>query len=120
MNPIKTQLAQPVPELPVADVEKAQIYYRDVLGFDIGWIDPDKSIGAVSRDQIAIFLSARDASPNTHWIFADDVDATYNEMKARGAKITEDIENKPWQMRQFTIEDLDGNRFIFHHDLLRW
>jgi predicted enzyme related to lactoylglutathione lyase len=115
---VKTKLAQPVPELPVADVEKAQIYYRDILGFDIAWTYPDKSIGAVSRDEIAIFLSRRnDVSPNKHWIFADDVDATFEEMKARGAKITEDIENKPWNLRQFTIEDLDGNRFIFHHDL---
>jgi catechol 2,3-dioxygenase-like lactoylglutathione lyase family enzyme len=31
---------QPVPELPVADVERAQRYYRDVLGFDIDWLFP--------------------------------------------------------------------------------
>jgi hypothetical protein len=37
-----TTIGQPVPELPVADVEKAQQYYRDVLGFEIGWLDPGK------------------------------------------------------------------------------
>lgn len=117
-NPIKTKLGQPVPELPVADVEKAQIHYRDVLGFDIAWTYPDKTIGAVARGDIAIFLSIQhNLSPNTHWIFAFDVDATFEEMKTRGAKITEDIEDKPWNMRQFTVEDLDGNRFIFHHDI---
>ena len=115
---IKTKLAQPVPELPVADVEQAQIYYRDVLGFDIVWTYPDKSIGGVARDGIAIFLSKQnDVSPNRHWIFADDIDATFEEMKARGANITEGIENKSWNLRQFTIEDPDGNRFTFHHDL---
>ncbi len=29
------KLNQPVPELPVADVEKAQRYYRDILGCKI-------------------------------------------------------------------------------------
>jgi predicted enzyme related to lactoylglutathione lyase len=31
-----TTLGPPVPELPVADVEQAQHYYRDVFGFEIG------------------------------------------------------------------------------------
>jgi catechol 2,3-dioxygenase-like lactoylglutathione lyase family enzyme len=34
-----TTIGQPVTELPVADVEQAQQYYRDVLGFEIGWPD---------------------------------------------------------------------------------
>jgi catechol 2,3-dioxygenase-like lactoylglutathione lyase family enzyme len=117
-SPIKTKLAQPVPELPVADVEKAQTYYRDILGFDVAWIYPDKSIGAVGRDGIAIFLSKQNnISPNAHWIFAVDIDATYQEMKLRNANITEEIDDRPWRLRQFTIEDLDGNKFTFHHDL---
>jgi catechol 2,3-dioxygenase-like lactoylglutathione lyase family enzyme len=44
-----TSIGKPVPELPVADVERAQQHYRDVLGFEIGWLYPDKGIGAVSR-----------------------------------------------------------------------
>jgi len=31
----KTKIGQPVPQLPVEDVEKAQIYYKDILGFEI-------------------------------------------------------------------------------------
>jgi hypothetical protein len=26
------------------------------------------------------------------------------------------LEQKPWGLRQFTVEDLDGNRFYFHSD----
>ena len=26
------------------------------------------------------------------------------------------LETKPWGLRQFTVEDLDGNRFYFHCD----
>jgi len=38
-------IGQPVPELPVADVERAQQHYRDALGFEIGWLYPGKEIG---------------------------------------------------------------------------
>ena len=31
-------------------------------------------------------------------------------------KIVEPLEKKPWGLRQFTIEDLDENRFYFHGD----
>jgi len=51
-----------------------------------------------------------------HWVFAEDIDATYDELKSSGAKIVEPLEKKPWGLRQFTVEDLDGNRFHFHHD----
>jgi catechol 2,3-dioxygenase-like lactoylglutathione lyase family enzyme len=44
-----TTIGQPVPELPVADVEKAQHYYRDVLGFEIGWLYPRSSDRQVRR-----------------------------------------------------------------------
>jgi hypothetical protein len=31
-------IRRPVPELPVADVERAQQHYRDALGFEIRWL----------------------------------------------------------------------------------
>jgi catechol 2,3-dioxygenase-like lactoylglutathione lyase family enzyme len=113
-----TTIDQPVPELPVADVEKAQQYYRDFLGFEIGWLYPGNEIGAVSRGEVAIFFRRRQKpfEPAVHWIFASAIDATYEELQASGAKIVEPLEKKPWGLRQFTVEDLDGNRFYFHCD----
>jgi len=98
-------MGRPVPELPVADVERAQQHYRDALGFQIGWLYPGKEIGAVSRGEPAI-----------HWSFAEDIDALYEELKSLGANIVEPLEKKPWGLRQFTVQDLDGNLFYFHHD----
>jgi predicted enzyme related to lactoylglutathione lyase len=111
-------IAHPVPELPVADVERAQRHYRDTLGFDIGWLYPGKDIGAVSRGDVAIFFRRREPpfEPAVHWVFADDIDATYSELQSSGANIVEPLQTKPWGLRQFTVEDLDGNRFYFHHD----
>ena len=113
-----TTIGQPVPELPVADVEQAQQYYRDVLGFDIGWIYPGNEIGSVSRGNAIIFFRRRQEpfEPAVQWIFAANIDATYEELRSSGSKIVAPLEKKPWGLRQFTVEDLDGNRFHFHCD----
>jgi uncharacterized glyoxalase superfamily protein PhnB len=113
-----TTIGQLVPELPVADVERAQQYYRDVLGFEIGWLYPGKEIGSVSRGTVAIFFRRREGTfePAVHWVFAKDIDATYEELRSLGSNIVEPLEKKPWGLRQFTVEDLDGNRFYFHCD----
>ena len=114
----RTTFSQPTPELPVADVERAQRHYRDALGFVIGWLEGDGELGAVSRDDVAIFLRRRSApfEPAVHWVFAEDIDATHEELRASGARIVEPLETKPWGLRQFTVEDVDGNRFHFHRD----
>ena len=108
--------AQPVPELPVADVERAQQHYRDTLGFEIGWLTPGKEIGSVSRTGVVIFLRKKEQSFEAaiHWVFAEDIDASYQELHSLGAKIVEPLETKPWGIRQFTVADLDGNLFYFH------
>jgi uncharacterized glyoxalase superfamily protein PhnB len=75
-------------------------------------------MGAVSRENVAIFFRRRSRpfEPAVHWIFAADIDATYEELRSRGARIVEPLEKKPWGLRQFTVEDIDGNRFYFHCD----
>jgi uncharacterized glyoxalase superfamily protein PhnB len=112
-----TPIGQPVPELPVTDVERAQRHYRDALGFEIGWLNQGE-IGAVSRGNVAIFFRKRTPpfEAAVHWVFAEDIDATYSELKSLGANIVEPLEKKPWGLRQFTVEDIDGHRFYFHHD----
>jgi predicted enzyme related to lactoylglutathione lyase len=115
---LRTTLASPVPELPVEDVERAQQHYRDALGFEIAWLDSSREIGAVSRDKVAIFFRRRTRpfEPAVHWFLAARIDETYQELRSLGARIVEPLEKKPWGLRQFTVEDLDGNRFYFHCD----
>ena len=87
------------------------------LGFDIGWIHSGKS-------------SAR--SPGETWPSSSEDDKNLLSLRLlglrgrhrghlRGAPIIrfedrEPLEKKPWGLRQFTVQDLDGNRFYFHCD----
>jgi uncharacterized glyoxalase superfamily protein PhnB len=113
-----SSMGPPVPELPVMDVERAQQYYKDALGFEIGWLYQGKEIGAVSRDRAAIFFRKRKPpfEPAIHWVFVEDIDALYQELQSLGANIVDPLEKKSWGLRQFTVKDLDGNLFYFHHD----
>ncbi len=106
-----------MPELPVVDVERAQRHYRDVLGFEIGWLTPGKEIGSVSRTGVVIFLRKKNPpfGPAIHSMFAEDIEASYEELKRFGANIVDPLETKPWGIRQFTMQDLDGNLFYFHN-----
>ena len=108
----------PVPELPVRDVARAQAHYRDKLGFQVGWLHDDGEIGAVNRDHATIFLRRRSGSfePAVHWVYAPDIEAIHAALHDSGANITGPLEKKPWGLTQFTVEDLDGNRFYFHQD----
>src|SRR5580698_5539939 len=117
-NERRNSMGLAVPELPVVDVERAQQHYKDALGFDIGWLYPGKEIGAVSRGKVAIFFRKKKPpfEPVVHWVFAEDIDESYRELKSSGANIVDPLERKSWGLRQFTVKDLDGNLFYFHHD----
>ena len=83
--------SQPTPELPVRDVQFAQKYYRDRLGFEIGWYNEAGKIGAVSNGDCSVFF--REASekqpPSTFWVFCEDLEAAQADMAQRGANITD-------------------------------
>lgn len=100
-----------VPILPVRDVPAAQEWYRDVLGLAINWLWND-DFGSVGADHVELFL-AKTAAPAGTWasIFVDDVDGVYERVRSRGAEILDELERKPWNVREFTVRDPDGNCF---------
>jgi len=110
--------SQPTPELPVPDVRTAQDYYRDKFGFEIGWHNEDGRIGAVSLGDCSIFFREVNEvqPPATFWVFCENLEAAQADYVRRGTKVTEELERKPWGLRQFTVEDHCANRFFFYHD----
>jgi catechol 2,3-dioxygenase-like lactoylglutathione lyase family enzyme len=100
-----------VPQLPVRDVPASQRWYRDALGFEVRWTWLE-DFGAVGNGECEIFLARiDDPRPVTTCVFVDDVDAVYEEYRARGAEIDSELESKPWGLREFTVRDPDGNLF---------
>lgn len=116
-----------VPEIPVADIDKAQAYYRDCLGFHIDWDDMEGGgIGGISRGECRMFLTNGmfregygNGAPVLVWINLDskqEVDELHETWKASGAKIVSPVESKPWKLREFTVSDLDGKLFRVFYD----
>ncbi|MGK7928576.1 MAG: VOC family protein [Spirulina sp.] len=98
------------PIFPVRDVAETQKYFQEVLGFNLDWIWYE-DFGSVSRDRVCLFFSKEEkvaAGLGSYWS-VDDVDAVYQEYQNSGAKIVSALDNKPWGMREFTIEDINGH-----------
>ncbi len=121
-----TTFPQAVPEIPVSSVENAARYYVDVLGFTLDWGDDAGGIGGISQGDCRMFLTnasfrGADAptSPIVVWLNLNnkqEVDELFARWKERGANVVAAVEDKPWNLREFTVADLDGNRLRVFYD----
>ena len=118
----------------VDDVVATANYYRDKLGFryDRFWGEP-ASFCMVRRSGVVVMLSQLGATgvmrPNRladpeggawdAYIWVDDADALNTEFKSRDVKIARDICDQPYGCRDFDVEDCNGYRLCFGHDLSR-
>lgn len=114
------------PVLLVADVVKAANYYRDQLGFsyDRFWNEPP-DFCMVERDNLVVMLAqAHPGAPLApHWkivncmwnayFWCDDAEALHDEFVKRGAKIDYGLGIKPYGIKEFGIQDLDGHDIAF-------
>jgi len=108
--------------LAVHDVRRSAEFYVQMLGFHIvdnppGWI-------FVVKDNCMIMLGEcpDDIHPSElgcHSYFAylrvADADSYYDDLKAKGADILSEIEDKPWKMREFGLRTADGHRITIGH-----
>ena len=103
----------------VQDVLRSVEHYRDVLGFHTEFTYGQPTFYAgVERDAVAIHFQAasetkRQPGQEAVNIFVTDVDALYHELKARGAGTLNEPKDYPYGMRDFDINDLDGNQLCF-------
>jgi predicted lactoylglutathione lyase len=121
------RLPHPVPELPVSDVLVAGKSYARQMGFSVDWSYED-SFAGISRDDTRVFLRRRtpEEAKERHSVLiwlnmasSAEVDQLYAEWKERGALIVEDLRTAPYNLREFTAQDPDGNRFRVFHDMGR-
>lgn len=72
----------------------------------------------VKRDGVIIHLQAasetkRQPGHGAVHIFVTDVDTLYEELKSRDARTRHEPKDYPYGMRDFAINDLDGNQLCF-------
>jgi len=105
-------------QLNVPDLEAALDWYRVHLGCKIAWRSEDRSYGAVYNGTTELFfhqVSGEAANePSTAGtvlcIRVPDVDRVWAQAQASEVPIVSELEEKPWQMREFEVRDPWGHR----------
>jgi predicted enzyme related to lactoylglutathione lyase len=110
MRTAAAKLTRVAPELPATDLHTSIEYYVQRLGFSLAMKMENYAI--VERDGAAIHLfcdAERRHSPVGIHIFTTELEELFREFEARGAKVVQPIEIKPWGNREFRIADECGN-----------
>jgi uncharacterized glyoxalase superfamily protein PhnB len=106
-------------------------FYRNKLGMDVtlSWDEPDNrgtllAVGGKAGNTVVEVIELGDeAVPGVQpvnvalSIEVNDVDAWHNELVKRGTIITRKLEDAPWGHRSFGIDDPDGFRIWYYHDI---
>lgn len=116
----------------VDDVVASANFYRDRLGFEYErfWGDPP-AFCMVERSLVVIMLSqsteASAGRPNhaadpsrdawDAYVWVEDADALYAELRSKGVKITREICDQPYGCRDFDVEDCNGYRLCFGQNI---
>ncbi len=114
----------------VDDPDLALTFYKDTLGLEVRndvanegfrWI----TVGAPSQPGVSIVISnylanspaetdaiaaliAKGAMPGVHFQ-SDDLDTTFEKVRASGAEIVQEPIEQPWGTRDFAVRDPSGN-----------
>ena len=116
------------PTLAVRDMKKTIEYYTESLGFKLGMTFPSPEspeYADMSKDgMVLMFLPAVNlgigndenlgTGVNLYMQIDGSIDAYYDEVKEKGVKITADIKDEPFGIRDFTVEDINGYQLTFN------
>ncbi len=101
-----------IPNLRVPDVGATADFYAGFLGLrhvdlGLGWVtrytsDARAEVQVVTRDATAPVDSVAS-------VLVDDVDAAYDDARARGYEIVHPLITEPWGVRRFFVRAPDGN-----------
>jgi uncharacterized glyoxalase superfamily protein PhnB len=103
----------------VQDVARSVAHYRDVLGFRVEFTYGEPtSYAGVERDGVLLHLQAasetkRQPGQGAAYVFVDDVDSLYQELRDRGARTVKAPQTYDYGMRDFGVHDLEGNQLCF-------
>ena len=106
--------------IPVKDQQRAKLFYRDVLGFELireepmgpemSWIQLAPKGQSVTIALVTWFEQMQPGGVQGVMINTADIDAEYKLLSTRGLQLTE-IKQEPWG-RYAMFNDPDGNGWI--------
>ena len=116
------------PLLAVRDMKKTIDFYTKSLGFELkmAFPSPEKPEYAdvVKDGMVLMFVPAQNHGIDHKEKFGigvylymqidGDIDKYYAELKKKGVKISVEIKDEPFGVRDFTIEDGDGYKLTFN------
>jgi uncharacterized glyoxalase superfamily protein PhnB len=94
-------------------------FYCNTLGFKQHWLWEDPpTFAAVGLGEIELFLQlnpqlAARIEDHSHFFHVDDLDTLHAQHVAAGATIVSPLENKPWNIREYTVRDINGYHLRF-------
>ena len=112
------------PQLVVEDVVATAEYYRDVLGFRIlGYFADPPVYSIVLRDGVEIYFGKVEQRGTSNsevrsgsfdlYIWVNDVNAIFEELRASGADIIEGPVKRVYESTEIVVKDMNGYVLVF-------
>lgn len=106
--------------VPVADIEEAQRFYSVLLGEEGERVSPERHYFDCEGTILACFdptmfneKPTAAANPEHIYLAVDNLEDMFSRCSDAGAKIVEDIGDRPWGETSFYVEDPFGNPLCF-------
>jgi catechol 2,3-dioxygenase-like lactoylglutathione lyase family enzyme len=106
--------------LAVSNVRAAVEFYAEKLGFESAFMQGDPpSFAGVNLDRAQVFLERGTPSPKgcSVYFVVSDADELHEFHRSKGVQIVQALDDRPYELRDYTVRDLDGYHLTFGHRL---
>ena len=104
----------------VPDLAVSAAFYRDVVGFSIeavgdpGWRFFTLGDCTIKAGECPDALPPHELGDHGYFAYleVEEVEAYYEDVRSRGARIRKTLCDEPWGMREFGLQTVDGHRMM--------
>ena len=120
-SPDRYHLSNAIPQLPSGDVEKTAAFYSSELGFEVIAQFKDFNFLIIRRGSAELHFwqtedeaTAKQLGRQTScYIRVKNISNFFEDLKKKGTKFRYELQETPWGMNEFQVDDLYGNAIKF-------